>query len=253
MGTLINFKEEDTSVRYYSCADWMQKSRYDSLKNGTYTIWKVDNSSSLEIYCVFDYLNGFAWALIESGSRDVMSSTFQTLTFQTDSAYNEDDVANFKNTEYRLSQAWMDSIATVSDLLLAACDFDLSFSQDWLLFNLTDANINVFETDNLVGSCVDVVSANIRGYSCSSSDPSVEIYHNSGQYHLHFSTVTSQCGCIEWDADDVTSEDDVCCLFNLFVCDSVLFFICICYVFASLTYGIVWLLCHYQSSSYLFC
>ena len=171
---------------YYTCADWMSNHNYNELSDGTYTVIgiNIDNSSSsiLQVYCVFDYTNHYAWTLIESATQCAMTDELESAYFTSDISYNENNVQESKNSLYRLSLTWMDSIRSQSDLFLATCNMDTSFSKDWVLMNLTDTEYNPFETEYFHSVCTSAVSADIRGYTC--QDATIQTWQGD-PFHWH--------------------------------------------------------------------
>ena len=193
---------------HFTCGDWMSSNEKNSLSDGVYNITSIIDRSDFEdswreVYCAFDYTRNYAWTLIESGSRSVMSNTLRTVTFVSDSPYNEDNVESYRNSLYRLSRDWMYSLYFVSDYLFSTCEFDTSFSKDWLLFRLSELNINPF-FEEFSSTCVNSVSANIRGYSCQNS--TVQIWTIGGTYHMVTDSSLTSCGCNTWAAGAVSGE-----------------------------------------------
>ena len=161
----------DTSNFYLSCTDWMSSNAYNSLDDGVYNISRIvgtthytTNTEELQVYCKFDYINNYSWTLVESGSLDVMQSDLAYADFVTDISYNMESVASSKNTQYRLSLDWMDSVRIDgnNDLMLASCNFNTSFAQDWVLMNLTKTTYDPFEMESFGWACTHAISADIR-------------------------------------------------------------------------------------------
>ena len=220
---------EEIAEEYYSCADYMSNGDIYELANGTFTIHHIEDNitSTLDVYCIFDYTNDYAWTLIESGSRCSMENELSNSDFfDDDVAYNEENVEENRFSLYRLSLSWMDSIYAKSDLLYATCNFDISFSQDWWLLNLTETEYDPFEIESFSGVCTSVISANIRGYTCENN--TVQVWQDDvGPFHYHIDSSQGACGCSEWVSDATYvgngGEDDVCIAFCFFF---VFWFVC---------------------------
>ena len=125
-----------------SCADIMQSdfngyTKYENnnnsiieLPNGEYTIYLYNDSNyNQTVYCSFDYLNGYAWTLIESGSLRSYSLHFDSLLtagFTVDLPYNQHSPQSNMRDVFRLSKNTQLAIKDDSTHLLATCNFDLS-------------------------------------------------------------------------------------------------------------------------------
>ena len=189
---------------FFTCRDWMSNYEKNALSDGVYNITSIIDRNEVsttnswrQVYCSFDYTRNYAWTLIESGSRSSMSSTLKYLNFVSDLGYNEDDVETYRNSLYRLSRDWMYSLYFLSDYLYSTCEFDTSFSKDWLLMRISQFDANPF-FDEFTGLCVNAVSANIRGYLC--QDSTVRIWSTA---HVHIDSSAAGCNCTSWTSSAV--------------------------------------------------
>ena len=122
------------------------------------------------------------------------------------------DVSNYRDTKYRLSRSWMFALKNNSiypnNLLYSTCNFDTTFSQDWLLLNMTvtDTEYSIFYNTNITNKCLTAISANIRGYSC--NDSTVTMFQSSGGSALHIDSSINNCECNDWQSGATSSEDN---------------------------------------------
>ena len=95
-----------------------------------------------------------------------------------------------------------------NNLLYATCNFDTTFTQDWLLLNMrvTDTEYNIFYNTFFEWKCLSAISANIRGYSCNNDD--VAMWQSSNGWALHVDSSASGCGCNSWVHDATSTEDN---------------------------------------------
>ena len=157
-----------------------------SLADGVFEINRVAGVTNygtlidtIDVYCIFD-TNNYGWTLIQSGDRDEMQTgDLRTIDFTKRGYYNMNDVLSYKNSKFRVSLEWMESLHSHSTLFSATCNFNTSLSQDWVLMNLTVAQYDPFEVSSFAGVCTSVISANIRGYDC--IDSTIQTWQNGGQ------------------------------------------------------------------------
>ena len=95
-----------------------------------------------------------------------------------------------------------------NNLLYSTCNFDTTFTKDWLLLNMsvTDNEYNIFYNTYFEGKCLSAISANIRGYSC--NDNTVKMWQSSNGWALHIDSSSGTCGCNSWTSGATGSEDN---------------------------------------------
>ena len=154
------------SQTYSTCAEWMTSYERYALTNGVFSITSSTLASTLDLYCVFDYENNYAWTLIESATKSWFRDNVYT-GFPVDYEVDTDDVDTYRASSwgYRLSKDWMQHLQDNSNYLYATCEFDTTFTQDWLLFDLNSMEFDIL-TDTTYDSCTTVISANILGTTC---------------------------------------------------------------------------------------
>ena len=179
-----------TNILSATCAELMASYAPYTLSSGVYTITSASLGSSLEMYCDFDYENNNGWTLITSGARDTLRGTLRRVGFSTSHEVAVDDVNTGRFDQYRISYDWMNYLQTNSDYLLASCEFNTSFAQDWVLFNTTQFDILTWDVSD-ESVCTPMVSVNINGNTCSSGNISIV---QLTDMHPHLS-VQSHCGC----------------------------------------------------------
>ena len=207
---LIVIKTHEVNL---TCADVMKNvfSRQSAieLRDGEYKIsLKNTSESNYTVFCSFDYLNNYAWTLIESGSFLSYSRHYDSLLtygFITDVSYNEESPDANKETVFRMSKNTMISIKNNSQFLFATCNFDLTMENEFWLMRLDKMEKDPWY-ETLDGTCITSVGVNIRGYKCNNTD--VPTWSNASPYHFHIQSSTSGCSCSPWSSDAVSSEDN---------------------------------------------
>ena len=184
---------------YNTCADWMKSRVRFGLANGVYNITNSTNHA-LEMYCIFDYHNNFAWTLIESGTRSNYQSPLRDYAFFEDFSRNVHSVNKSRFSLYRLSYNWMYHLQSNSQYLYSTCEFNTSFIKDWVLFNVSTFDVLSF---NSTDSCVNVISASINGTQCAHT--TIDIVQD-GVMHAHLSE-QADCGCSNLQSGDAHSYD----------------------------------------------
>ena len=175
----------------------------NGLSDGVYNITNMDNSTMIPVYCVFDYSNDYSWTLIESGSRSQMenSTGLRYASFRLNISFNEDNVDLHKDTIYRMSDYWINSIKSRSEFLLSTCNFNTSLAIDYMLFNLSNTEYDIFQ-DRFTSVCISVESANIIGYSsdnCTTKTIQMWDYDViNSDFHVHLEASAVDCGCHPW-------------------------------------------------------
>ena len=208
------FVETDSLIQSYAtCAEWMENRAFGSLNDGVYTVKDTSNNRFISAYCNFNYDQNYSFTLIESGSRVNMSSTsiLAEEPFYTNQTYSMNNVDTARFSAYRLSLSWMKYLQSKSDYLFATCNFNTQFTRDWVLINLNNLpdDENPFEK-KLNYKCVEVVSVNIRGNTCTNN--TIIFYQwNAGHLEIDTSDETNsqECGCWSYFVDgSVDSEDN---------------------------------------------
>ena len=196
-----------------TCADVMKNvfSRNSAIEltDGEYTISLTHTSESNHtVYCSFDYLNNYAWTLIESGSLVSYSIQYDhllTLGFNIDRPHNEQSPDANKETVFRMSKNTMISIKNNSQFLFATCNFDLTMENEFWLMRLDEMEKDPW-TPYWSSNCTTIVRVNIRGYECNNTD----IYSGTSNdtLHLHIDSTNSDCLCSPWTAGSIPNENN---------------------------------------------
>ena len=194
--------------QFQTCADYMQSTTLQSkLDNDFYEIVN-GSSSSINVFCVFDYDNHYAWTLIESSTRTQMISELQNKNFDENYPQNTNNptLSSITSDVYRLSLNWMQFLQSKSEYMLASCNLNTNFatSNDWMLMNINNIGADLLY-NWLLGECINVVSINVRGYQCKNS--TVYAWQELTR-HLHIQSADTSCDCQTISTGSVFSEDN---------------------------------------------
>ena len=183
--SFYNFSDCASIVSYYNIR----------LDDGIYILTLNNNNNNnnhlqtLYVFCKFDYINEYAWTLIESFSlqfRDEMNRAFYF-----DFGVNNNNNINITQSMtkmYRLSKNEMNLIEFESKYFLSTCNFDISQTIDYFL--VSTVYDNWYLTDRFNSACKSVRSINIRGYNCINSTVAIFGYPT----HIHIDS-SSHYGC----------------------------------------------------------
>ena len=189
----------------------------DKLDDGYYTIkLNASYSDNITVYCHFNYTTQYAWTLIESFYL-TYASYVRSYAFYENYPYNEDYVSTYRNSRYRMSSTWMQSIFESMfsrnetgqknpRKMMSTCNFDTALDRDYLIMNLDDPNLQYNPLYNYWSTytCLRMESINVRGYSCENED----IYAYNGGYHFFVDSDSYYCDCEPWASTAGYSEDN---------------------------------------------
>ena len=194
----------------HTCAQIMSNT-YSILKSGIYNISVVSLNQwrNFPVYCVFDYNNtlysnaSVAWTLFESGNlSSFQNENILQIPWSQDRSFNEDTPNMSKDSLYRMSRDAMIEIKNYSQFLFSTCNFDLSFSKDFVWLDVDDLEntigYDIFSTNNTndgyFGSiCLEAQKINVRNETCQYQ--SVNVISNETFKHFNILSSSDNCEC----------------------------------------------------------